>query len=42
MTEINTIRTGAQPITLGPLVLRSETAAIYCLAVLNYELQARQ
>ncbi|MBC8242914.1 MAG: 16S rRNA (uracil(1498)-N(3))-methyltransferase [Verrucomicrobia bacterium] len=39
--EINTIRTGAQPITLGPLVLRSETAAIYCLAVLNYELQAR-
>ena len=40
--EINTIRTGAQPITLGPLVLRSETAAIYCLAVLNYELQARQ
>ena len=40
--EINTIRTIAQPITLGPLVLRSETAAIYCLAVLNYELQARQ
>ncbi len=40
--EINTIRTGALPITLGPLVLRSETAAIYCLAVINYELQARQ
>ena len=39
--EINTIRTAALPITLGPLVLRSETAAIYCLAVLNYELQAR-
>ena len=39
--EINTIRSGALPITLGPLVLRSETAAIYCLAVLNYELQAR-
>ena len=39
--EINTIRTGALPITLGPLVLRSETAAIYCLAILNYELQAR-
>ena len=38
--EINTIRTGALPVTLGPLVLRSETAAIYCLAVLNYELQA--
>ena len=40
--EINTIRTAALPITLGPLVLRSETAAIYCLAVLNYELQTRQ
>ena len=39
--EINTIRTAALPITLGPLVLRSETAAIYCLAVLNYELQSR-
>ena len=38
--EINTIRTGALPITLGPLVLRSETAAIYCLSVLNYELQS--
>ena len=31
---------GAFPITLGDLVLRSETAAIYCLAVLSYELQA--
>jgi 16S rRNA (uracil1498-N3)-methyltransferase len=31
---------GAVPITLGRLVLRSETAAIYCLSVLNYELQA--
>jgi len=31
---------GALPITLGRLVLRSETAAIYCLSVLNYELQA--
>jgi 16S rRNA (uracil1498-N3)-methyltransferase len=30
--------TGAQPITLGRLVLRVETAAIYCLSVLNYEL----
>lgn len=39
--EINLIRaTDALPITLGQLVLRSETAAIYCLAVLNYELQA--
>ena len=31
---------GAQPITLGRLVLRVETAAIYCLSVLNYELNA--
>jgi len=31
---------GARPITLGRLVLRSETAAIYCLSVLNYELHA--
>jgi len=31
---------GGLPITLGPLVLRSETAAIYCLSVLNYELQS--
>ena len=31
---------GGRPITLGPLVLRSETAAIYCLSVLNYEMQS--
>jgi len=31
---------GALPITLGPLVLRTETAAVYCLSVINYELQA--
>ena len=31
---------GALPITLGRLVLRSETAATYALSVLNYELQA--
>ena len=31
---------GAKPITLGPLVLRVETAAIYCLSFLNYELRA--
>lgn len=29
---------GVLPITLGRLVLRCETAAIYCLSVLNYEL----
>ena len=39
--EINMIRTTALPISLGPLVLRSETAAIYCLAFLNYELQSQ-
>ena len=31
---------GSLPITLGRLVLRSETAAIYSLSVLNYELQS--
>ena len=31
---------GAVPITLGPLVLRSDTAAIYCLSILNYEIQS--
>ncbi len=29
---------GCFPLTLGPIVLRSETAAIYCLSVLAYEL----
>ena len=29
---------GARPITLGPLTLRVETAAVYCLSFLNYEL----
>jgi len=33
-------KSGARPITLGPLVLRVETAAAYCLSVVNYELQA--
>ena len=27
-----------RPITLGPIILRVETAAIYCLSVLSYEL----
>jgi 16S rRNA (uracil1498-N3)-methyltransferase len=31
-------RHGCRPITLGPIVLRVETAAIYCLSVLSYEL----
>lgn len=29
---------GAHPITLGPITLRTETAAIYCLSVLGHEL----
>ena len=29
---------GCVPITLGPIILRVETAAIYCLSVLSYEL----
>lgn len=32
---------GFEPITLGPLVLRCETAATYALSVLSYELQER-
>ncbi|MFA5266139.1 MAG: RsmE family RNA methyltransferase [Opitutaceae bacterium] len=31
---------GFEPITLGPLVLRCETAAVYALSVLSYELQS--
>jgi 16S rRNA (uracil1498-N3)-methyltransferase len=39
--ELKTIQAGgAQPISLGPLVLRVETAAIYCLSILNYELNS--
>ena len=37
--ELSAIKvSGARPISLGRLVLRSDTAAIYCLAILNYEL----
>jgi len=40
--EINAAKSaGALPITLGRLVLRSETAAVYCLSILNYELQSK-
>ena len=31
---------GALPITLGPLVLRSETAALCALSIINYELRS--
>jgi 16S rRNA (uracil1498-N3)-methyltransferase len=39
LEELKTIeQAGARPITLGQLTLRVETAAIYCLSFLNYEL----
>ncbi len=34
------IAAGAQPISMGPVVLRSDTAALYALSVINYELQS--
>jgi 16S rRNA (uracil1498-N3)-methyltransferase len=40
--EMNMVKSaGVLPITLGRLVLRSETAAVYALSVLNYELQSK-
>ncbi|MEZ5303522.1 MAG: 16S rRNA (uracil(1498)-N(3))-methyltransferase [Verrucomicrobiales bacterium] len=37
--EINAARAaGYEPVTLGPIILRVETAAVYCLSVLGYEL----
>jgi 16S rRNA (uracil1498-N3)-methyltransferase len=39
--EIALARThGCAPLTLGPIILRVETAAIYCLSILSYELLA--
>lgn len=32
---------GCAPLTLGPIILRVETAAIYCLSILSYELLQR-
>lgn len=29
---------GCRPVTLGPIILRTETAALYCLSVLSHEL----
>jgi 16S rRNA (uracil1498-N3)-methyltransferase len=31
---------GCRAMTLGPIILRTETAAIYCLSVLSHELFA--
>lgn len=37
-TEVATVvASGAQPISLGRLILRCETAAIYCLSIVNHE-----
>lgn len=39
--ELKAIKqSGALPITFGPLVLRSETAATYALSIISHELQA--
>ena len=39
-TETEQIKAhGTLPITLGRLILRTETAAIYCLSIIHYELQ---
>jgi 16S rRNA (uracil1498-N3)-methyltransferase len=39
--EMDLIRSsGANPITLGKLVLRCETAATFCLSIINYETQS--
>ena len=41
LAELEAIQAaGACPISLGPLVLRADTAAIYSLSILNYELLA--
>ncbi len=40
LAELQVIEaSGAKPVTLGALTLRVETAAIYCLSFLNYELR---
>jgi len=41
LAELKAIQdSGALPITLGDLTLRVETATVYCLSILNYELAA--
>jgi len=41
LAELQSLQAAAVlPITLGPLILRSETAAIYSLSVVLYELQS--
>jgi 16S rRNA (uracil1498-N3)-methyltransferase len=42
LSELGEIQAaGALPITLGPLVLRTDTAALYSLSFLNYEAQSQ-
>jgi 16S rRNA (uracil1498-N3)-methyltransferase len=39
--EVNLAKNhGCRPVTLGPIILRTETAALYCLSVLSHELFA--
>ena len=41
-TELSLARSaGCLPLSLGPLVLRADTAALYALSILHHELQAR-
>ena len=41
LEELQAIQnSGAQPVSLGKLVLRVETAAVYCLSILNYEMNS--
>ena len=40
-SEVNAVLTaGVHPITLGQVILRSETAALYTVSVFNYEMQS--
>jgi 16S rRNA (uracil1498-N3)-methyltransferase len=40
--ELSTAKAaGCRPLSLGPLVLRAETAALYALSILHHELQTR-
>jgi 16S rRNA (uracil1498-N3)-methyltransferase len=42
LDELKSIEnSGALPVSFGNLVLRVETAAVYCLSILNYELNQK-
>jgi 16S rRNA (uracil1498-N3)-methyltransferase len=39
--ELSSVKNmGARPMSLGPLILRSDTAALYALSIVSYELQS--